>query len=57
MLDELEVLDKQGVSSDPDSIHRIMEQLDRAHQVADAIESRVDQLLGKIHTLLPSEAS
>lgn len=57
LLDELEVLDKQGVSSDPDSIHRIMEQLDRAHQVADAIESRVDQLLGKIHTLLPSEAS
>lgn len=57
LLNELSVIDQSTMPSDPDSIEKLMLQLDRAHNVANAIESRVDHLLEKIQTLLPGETS
>ena len=57
LLNELSTIDQSTMPSDPDSIEKLMLQLDRAHNVANAIESRVDHLLEKIQTLLPREPS
>lgn len=55
LLNELSILEKQDVPADAASLEKLMSQLDRAHQVADAIESRVDHLLTKIQALLPRD--
>ncbi|WFD20100.1 pantothenate kinase [Malassezia caprae] len=53
LLDQLAELDTQDLPQDAASIGKLMTQLDQAHQVADMIESRVDQLLDKLGAILP----
>ncbi|WFD23745.1 pantothenate kinase [Malassezia equina] len=53
LLDQLADLDTQDLPQDAASIGKLMAQLDQAHQVADMIESRVDQLLEKLGAILP----
>lgn len=54
LLEDLETLDDQALGDDPDSIAKIMEQLDKANVVADAIETRVNSLLGKLQEMMPT---
>ncbi|WFD43908.1 pantothenate kinase [Malassezia psittaci] len=53
ILKNLESLDEQSLQEDPDSIAKVMEQLDQANLMADAIETRVNSLLGKLQELMP----
>ncbi|WFC99710.1 pantothenate kinase [Malassezia yamatoensis] len=53
LLENLQSLDEQSLEEDPDSIAKVMEQLDQANLMADAIETRVNSLLGKLQELMP----
>jgi len=53
LLDQLAELNTQDMPQDAASIGKLMTQLDQAHQVADMIETRVDQLLEKLGAVLP----
>ncbi|WFD03194.1 pantothenate kinase [Malassezia obtusa] len=53
LLRDLEAIDEQELGDDPGSIQNVMAQLDRANTVADAIETRVNSLLGKLQELMP----
>lgn len=57
LLQDLAALDGQDLSGDPDSIAQVMEQLDKANLMADAIETRVNSLLGKLQELMPETST
>ncbi|KAL4402029.1 pantothenate kinase [Malassezia pachydermatis] len=54
LLEELADLDHDELPHDPNSIAKLMQQLDQAHQVAETIEARVDSLLSKLNDLMPT---
>lgn len=53
LLRELEALDSEHLGEGPTSVAKVMEQLNTAHVMADAIETRVNSLLGKLQELVP----